>query len=153
MTDVTPPGDPLDAAVTSPLALTVTLALVNVPTLLLTVASVEALPTEVTSPVKLALVVTLPAVNPAAVPVRPVPAPVNCVLAVMVVPVIAAAVVAPTVAPLTVPPVIATVLAFCSAIVPTPDKVWLAFHAAAPVALNEPSAGVEWLTTTVMPRI
>jgi hypothetical protein len=50
------------------------------------------------------------------------------------------------------PPVIATLLAFCSAIVPTPVKVWLASHAAAPVALKEPSAGVVWVTTTVMLR-
>ena len=51
-----------------------------------------------------------------------------------------------------VPPVIATALAFCSAIVPTPDKVWVAFHAVAPAALKEPSAGVEWVTETVMLR-
>jgi hypothetical protein len=37
-------------------------------------------------------------------------------------------------------------LAFCSAIVPTPDNVWLASQAVAPVALKVPSAGVEWLT-------
>ncbi len=59
--------------------------------------------------------------RPLAVPVSPVPAPVNCVLAVMVVPVIAAAVVAPTVAPLIVPPVIATALAFWVDIVPSPE--------------------------------
>jgi hypothetical protein len=51
------------------------------------------------------------------------------------------------------PPVIATALAFCSAIVPTPDNVWFAFHAAAPVVLNELSAGVVWVTVTVMLRI
>ena len=51
-----------------------------------------------------------------------------------------------------VPPVIATALAFCSAIVPTPDKVWVAFHAVAPAALKVPSAGVEWVTETVMLR-
>jgi hypothetical protein len=61
-----------------------------------------------------------------AVPVSPVPAPVNCVLAVTVVPVIAAAVVAPTVVslivpPLIVPPVIATALAFWVDIVPSPE--------------------------------
>jgi hypothetical protein len=74
------------------LALTVTLALVNDPTLELTVARVVALPTEVTSPVRLALVttvvalptevtapvrlalvVTCPAVKPEAVPVILVP--------------------------------------------------------------------------------
>jgi len=83
---------PLDAAVISPFPLTVTLALVNEPTLVLTVASVVVLPTEVTSPVRLALVttvatlptevtppvrlalvVTVPAVKPAAVPVMFVP--------------------------------------------------------------------------------
>lgn len=63
-----------DAAVTSPLAFTVTtLACVadpKVPTFELTAARVEAFPTEVTSPVRLAFVVTVPAVSPAAVPVR-----------------------------------------------------------------------------------
>jgi len=73
VTEVTPPGDPLAAAVIKPLALTVMLAFVNAPTLLLTVARVDALPTEVTSPVKLALVVTLLAVNAVAVPVMFVP--------------------------------------------------------------------------------
>ena len=71
VTDVTPP--PLAAAVINPLALTVMLAFVNAPTLELTVASVDALPTEVTSPVKLALVVTLLEVNAVAVPVMFVP--------------------------------------------------------------------------------
>jgi hypothetical protein len=51
------------------------------------------------------------------------------------------------------PPVIVTLLAFCSAIVPTPVSVCVAFHAVAPVALNEPSAGVECVTETVMLRI
>ena len=64
VTDVTPPGDPLAAAVIKPLALTVMLAFVNAPTLLLTVARVEALPTEVTSPVKLALIVAVPVALP-----------------------------------------------------------------------------------------
>ena len=64
VTEVTPPGDPLAAAVIKPLALTVMLAFVNEPTLLLTVASVEALPTEVTSPVKLALIVAVPVALP-----------------------------------------------------------------------------------------
>jgi hypothetical protein len=41
------------------------------------------------------------------------------------------------------PPVIATALASWPAIVPTPDSVWSAFHAVAPVVLKEPSAGVE----------
>jgi hypothetical protein len=50
------------------------------------------------------------------------------------------------------PPVIATALASWPAIVPTPDSVWFAFHAAAPVVLKEPSAGVVWVTTTVMLR-
>ena len=58
--------------------------------------------------------------------------------------------VATPVTPLNDPPVILTLLAFCSAIVPRPDKVWSAFHAAAPVALNVPSAGVEWVTTTAI---
>lgn len=61
-------------------------------------------------------------------------------------------VVAVNVVTVIVPPVIATALAFCSAIVPTPDKVWVAFHAVAPAALKEPSAGVEWVTETVMLR-
>ena len=52
--------------------------------------------------------------------VRPAPEPVNCVVAVMVVPRTVAAVVAPTVAPLMVPPVIATALAACVDIVPRP---------------------------------
>jgi hypothetical protein len=52
--------------------------------------------------------------------------------------------------PLTDPPVIVTLFAFCSAIVPTPDNVWVASQAVAPVALNEPSDGVECVTTTVM---
>jgi hypothetical protein len=33
-----------------------------------------------------------------------------------------------------------------------PVKAWSAFHAAAPAALNVPSAGVVWVTTIVMPR-
>jgi len=41
------------------------------------------------------------------------------------------------------PPVIVTLLASWPAIVPTPDSVWSAFHAVAPVVLKEPSAGVE----------
>ena len=53
-------------------------------------------------------------------PVKPVPGPLNCVVAVTVVPVTAAAVVPPIVVPLIVPPVIATLLAFCNAIVPIP---------------------------------
>jgi hypothetical protein len=61
-------------------------------------------------------------------------------------------VVAVNVVTVIVPPVIATALAFCSAIVPTPDKVWVAFHAVAPAALKVPSAGVEWVTETVMLR-
>jgi len=73
VTEVTPPGEPLAAAVIKPLALTVMLAFVNAPTLLLTVARVVALPTDVTSPFKLALVVTLLAVNAVAVPVMFVP--------------------------------------------------------------------------------
>ena len=51
-----------------------------------------------------------------------------------------------------VPPVMATEFAFCSAIVPIPDKVWLAFQAAAPLSLNESSAGVEWAIAMVMLR-
>lgn len=35
----------------------------------------------------------------------------------------------------------------------TPANEWSAFHAAAPVALNEESAAVEWVTVMVMPRI
>jgi hypothetical protein len=38
------------------------------------------------------------------------------------------------------------------AISTVPDNVCTAFHAVAPVALNELSAGVEWLTVKVMPR-
>lgn len=52
--------------------------------------------------------------------VRPAPEPVNCVVAVMVVPRTVEAVVAPTDAPSMVPPVIATEFAFCAAIVPRP---------------------------------
>lgn len=48
------------------------------------------------------------------------------------------------------PPVIVTLFEFCSAIVPMPVNTWFAFHAVAPVALNVPSAGVEWVTTTAM---
>jgi hypothetical protein len=51
----------------------------------------------------------------------------------------------------------ASVLVVCPvpplAISTAPTKVWSAFHAAAPVALNVPSAGVEWVTLIVMPRI
>jgi hypothetical protein len=54
-------ADPLDAAVIKPFALTVMLEKVNEPTFELTVASVVALPDEVTSPVKLAFVVTVDA--------------------------------------------------------------------------------------------
>ena len=52
--------------------------------------------------------------------VKPAPDPVNCVVAVMVVPRTVEAVVAPTEAPSIVPPVIATELAFCVDIVPRP---------------------------------
>ena len=52
--------------------------------------------------------------------VNPAPDPVNCVVAVMVVPRTVEAVVAPTVAPLIAPPVIATELAFCVDMVPRP---------------------------------
>jgi hypothetical protein len=52
--------------------------------------------------------------------VRPAPDPVNCVVAVMVVPRTVEAVVAPTVAPSIAPPVIATELAFCVDMVPRP---------------------------------
>ena len=62
-----------------------------------------------------------PMERPLAVPVSPVPAPENCVLAVMVVPVTAAAVEPPIVVPLIVPPVIATVLASWVDIVPRPE--------------------------------
>jgi hypothetical protein len=73
------------AAVMRPLPLTVKVGMAvdepNEPVLPLTVARVVPFPTEVTSPVKLALVVTVAALPPierlAAVPVRPVPAPVN----------------------------------------------------------------------------
>ena len=88
----------------APLVLNVTL-FVTLPALVADVA-VAALP---------------PMDNPAAVPVNPVPAPLNCVLAVMVVPVIAPAVEPPIVTPLIVPPVMATELAFCVDIVPRPD--------------------------------
>ena len=56
-----------------------------------------------------------------AVPVKPVPGPVNWVFAVIVVPVTAAAVDAPTVVPLIVPPVIVTAFAFWVDIVPRPE--------------------------------
>lgn len=52
--------------------------------------------------------------------VNPAPDPVNCVVAVMVVPRTVEAVVAPTVAPSIAPPVIDTLLAFCVDIVPKP---------------------------------
>ena len=63
-------------------------------------------------------VAALPPIDkPLAVPVKPVPGPLNCVAAVIVLP--------PTVEPLIgvpviVPPVIATLLAFCVDIVPKP---------------------------------
>lgn len=55
-----------------------------------------------------------------AVPVKPVPGPANCVVAVMVVPRTVVAVVAPTVVPFIEPPVIATEFEFCVDIVPKP---------------------------------
>jgi hypothetical protein len=55
-----------------------------------------------------------------AVPVKPVPGPLNCVVAVIVVPRTVDAVVAPTDVPSIVPPVIATELADCVDIVPKP---------------------------------
>jgi hypothetical protein len=58
--------------------------------------------------------------RPEAVPVNPVPGPVNCVVAVIVVPRTVDAVVAPTVAPSIAPPVIATLLAFWVDMVPRP---------------------------------
>ena len=64
---------PLLAAVTSPLAFTVRLAFVKLPTLLFTVASVVARLLLVTSPVRSPMLVTSPAVRPAAVPVIFVP--------------------------------------------------------------------------------
>lgn len=52
--------DPLEAAVTNPLAFTVTVAFVNVPTLLLTVARVAVDPEVVRSPDNAAAAVTSP---------------------------------------------------------------------------------------------
>ena len=58
--------------------------------------------------------------KPAAVPVKPVPGPSNCVVAVTVVPRTVDAVVKPTDAPSIEPPVIETKLAFWVDIVPRP---------------------------------
>jgi hypothetical protein len=82
-----------------------------------------------------------PAVRLEAVPVKPVPGPVNCVVAVMVVPRTVEAVVAPTVVPSIAPPVIATELAACVDIVPKPVMSVLgivdeAVRAAVPVPLT-----------------
>ena len=67
----------VETAVINPFPLTVKTGIAveepKEPMFRLTVAKVVALPTEVTSPVKLALVVTVPAVSPAAVPVMLVP--------------------------------------------------------------------------------
>jgi hypothetical protein len=72
--------------------------------------------------VALVAVAALPPIDKLlAVPVKPVPAPVNWVFAVMVVPVTAAAVLPPMVVPSIVPPVIATELAFWVDIVPKPE--------------------------------
>ena len=65
-------------------------------------------------------VVAEPTLKLAAEPVKPVPGPLNCVVAVIVVPRTVEAVVAPTEAPSIVPPVIATALAACVDIVPKP---------------------------------
>ena len=59
--------------------------------------------------------------NEVAVPVNPVPGPLNCVVAVIVVPLTVEAVVAPTVVPSIEPPVTAIALAFCVDIVPRPE--------------------------------
>jgi hypothetical protein len=73
-------GDaPFDAAVNRPLESTVIEEYVYEPADTAVFASVVELPTDVTSPVKLAFVVTLPAVKLAAVPVRLVPAPAKVV--------------------------------------------------------------------------
>jgi hypothetical protein len=70
--------------------------------------------------VALVAVVAAPTVKLEAVPVKPVPGPLNCVVAVIVVPRTVEAVVAPTDVPSIVPPVMATAPADCVDIVPKP---------------------------------